>query len=270
MKRFLILILTLTLCALCVLPVGADDAGAPRLIDGADLLTASEEQSLLNTLDEISERQRMDVVVVTTDSLGGKSARAYADDFYDENGYGFGADRDGILLLVSIEDRDWYFSTSGYAITAFTDAGLDRLADRILPALSDGDYAQAFSTYAALCDDYVNEAKNGAPYDVGTLPKASFAFGKYLLIALVVGLVAAFIVTSVLKGQLKSVRTQSAANNYIRSGSMNLTVSHDRFLYRNVSKRAKPQNNNSSGGSGGSSVHRSSSGRSHGGRGGKF
>ena len=267
MKRFFILTMTLFLCFVMSFPVLATSSTMPRLVDNANLLTESEEQTLLTTLDEISNRQQVDIVVVTVNSLGVKSAQAYADDFYDENGYGFGASYDGILLLLSMEERDWHISTCGYAITAFTDAGLDHIADQILPHLSSGNYAKAFSTYATLCDDYIAKARNGTPYDVGTLPKAPFSAAKNLLGSVVIGIVAAIVVTLILKSQLKSVRRQSAANTYIRQNSMNITTSHDRFLYRNVSRRAKPQNNSSGGGS---STHRSSSGRSHGGRGGKF
>ena len=94
-----------------------------RVVDMADLLSDSEESSLLFKLDEISERQQFDVVVVTVGSLDGKTPTAYADDFYDYNGYGFGAEYDGVLLLVSMEERDWRISTCGYGITALTDAG---------------------------------------------------------------------------------------------------------------------------------------------------
>lgn len=71
----------------------------PRLIDGADLLTDSEEAKLLERLDEISEKYQTDVVIVTNYSLEGKTSTAYADDFFDYNGYGFGENADGILFL---------------------------------------------------------------------------------------------------------------------------------------------------------------------------
>ena len=51
----------------------------------------------------------MDLVVVTANTLGGKSPMEYADDYYDYNGY----TDDGALLLVSMEDRDWWISTKG-------------------------------------------------------------------------------------------------------------------------------------------------------------
>lgn len=260
MKRYVTLILVISLCLFLCFPVSAGEQ-MPRLIDEADLLTNSEEASLLATLNEISERQGMDIVVLTVYSLDGKSPRAYADDFYDNGGYGY----DGILLLLSMEFRDWYISTSGYGITALTDAGIDYISDQFLPALSSGKYADAFTTYATLCDDFIDEAKTGKPYDIGSLPKAPFAVGQKLLLSLVIGFVIAFIITSIMKSKLKSVKAQAAANNYVRAGSLQITHSHDRFLYRHVDRRARPQNNG-----GGSSTHTSSSGRSHGGGGGKF
>ena len=84
-KRIGMILFTILICLAMSFPVLA--AGdLPRLVDDADLLTNSEESELLDLLDEISERQKVDVVVVTVDSLEGKSPMAFADDFYDYNG----------------------------------------------------------------------------------------------------------------------------------------------------------------------------------------
>ena len=45
---------------------------SPRLVDRADLLSELEEEELEARLDEISERQQADVVVVTVNSLDGR------------------------------------------------------------------------------------------------------------------------------------------------------------------------------------------------------
>jgi uncharacterized protein len=232
----------------------------PRLVDQADLLTDAQEASLLSKLDSISNRQGMDVVVVTADTLDGKSPMAYADDFYDYNGYA----EDGILLLVSMEDSDWWISTAGYGITAFTDAGIEYLGNRFVPSLSDGDYAGAFEIYADHCDEFITQAKTGDPYDTHNLPKEPFDFLLNLAVSFVIGLVIAAIATAVMKGKLKSVRAQAGASGYVKTGSMNVTHRQDLFLYRDVNRTAKPKD------SSGSSTHTSSSGRSHGGGGGKF
>ncbi|MBR5187251.1 MAG: TPM domain-containing protein [Clostridia bacterium] len=260
-KKILILLFVLIFVFPFSLCVQAESVPS-RLIDNADLLTQSEEAALLSTLNEISERQKLDIVVLTVESLNGKSPRKYADDYYDYNGYAF----DGVLLLVAMESRDVYISTSGYGINAFTDAGITRIINIIEDDLGEADYIGAFHTFASLCDDYVTKAKSGTPYDTGNFPKSDYDFLKSLLISLVIGLVIALIVTGIMASKLKSVRFKYGASDYMKKDSFALTNSRDIYLYRNVTRRLKPQNDSS----GGSSTHRSSSGRSHGGGGGKF
>lgn len=260
MKKLLtVLICVFLLSSVFVFPAFA--SGAPLLVDDADLLWDHEEAEISERLENISREHGMDVVVVTTNSLGGKSPVAYADDYYDYNGYA----PDGILLLISMEDRDWRISTKGFGITAFTDEGLDYMADRFLIYLSDGDYAMAMETYVDLCDEFITQAENGAPFGYGNMPRQPFAFGKNLLISLIIGFVIAFIVTLVMKSKLKSVKAQPAASHYVKKGSMNLTIQRDMFLYSHIDRRRRQTES-----SGGSSTHRSSSGSSHGGAGGKF
>lgn len=242
------------------------DEKLPRVVDGADLLSDAEEEALLERVDEISERQQMDVVIVTADTLDGKSSTAYADDFYDYNGYGFGLEHDGILLLIGMENRDWAISTCGAAIRTFTDAGQDYISDQFVPYLSNNNYGAAFNCFADQCDDFITKAKNGAPYDIGNMPKGEFRIFYNLAIALVIGLIVGIIVAISLRAQLKSVKQQFAASVYTKSGSMRVTDKKDIFLYSKRDRRAKPQ----SSGGGGSSTHIGSSGTSHGGSSGHF
>lgn len=243
---------------------GSSSEGHLRLTDEAGLLTDQEKSGLLARLDEVSERQKMDIVIVTTNSLHGSSAMDYADDFYDENGYGYGLGKDGVLLLISMEERDWWISTCGYGITAFTDGGIEYLSEQFLKDLSDGKYEAAFQTYISQCDDFITQARKGRPYDRANLPHEPLT-PLWILAALGIGLVSALIAVAVMKGRLKTVRSQGAAGSYVREGSMHITDSREFFLYRNVHRTARPKQTSS-----GSSTHTSSSGVSHGGGGGKF
>lgn len=238
----------------------------PRLVDDADLLTETEENELLAKLDEISERHQCDVAVVTVLSTEGKTPMDYADDFYDYNGYGMGENADGILLLISMEDRDWWMSTSGFGITAFTDAGLNYISEKFLTPLGDGKYAEAFETYAKYCDEFLTQAKTGEAYDTGHMPKGTVA-PIWILIDLAIGWFAAFIMASVKKNKLTSVRKQYTAEDYVVPGSLQLYVNTDRFMFANTTTRHIERD---TGGSSGSSTHTSSSGNTHGGSGGKF
>jgi len=182
-------------CAFFLFGIPSSAADLPRLVDQADLLTDSEESALSDRLDEISERHQFDVVVVTVDSLEGETAVVYADDFYDYNGYGFGDERDGILLLISIEERDWCISTTGYGITAFTDAGQAYISERFVTDLSVGDYAAAFTNFAVLCDAFITQADTGEPYDIDHLPQEPFDLVWNLAVALIIAFVISLIVT---------------------------------------------------------------------------
>lgn len=244
-----LLMLVFSLC----LPVFAQQ---PRLVDDADLLTEEESRQLSAQLNEVSLRWSMDVVIVTVNSLEGKTATAYADDYFDYNGYS----ADGILFLISMEDRDWAISTCGSAGSIFTDDEQEYIMDCILPDLSAGNYYDAFCGFIDGCDDLfwqigdenLNEGDD------------SFPIFTCLLISAAIGFVVALIATGVMKGKLKSVRAQAAANNYLKQGSLQVTEARDIYLYRTVTRTAKPKPTS------GSSVHTSSSGRVHGGSSGKF
>lgn len=260
MKRILSLMVAILLCIPLCLTAFATVI-TPYVIDDADLLTPSEEAVLEEKLHRISDTYGMDVVVLTLSSLDGQDETAFADDYYDYNGYR----ADGILLLVSMEERRWAISTVGYGITAFTDAGLAYLEECFIDDLSSGNYSQAFNTFADVSEDMIIQANSGDPYDYGNLPKSDFDVGANVVISLVIGFIIALIVTGSMRAQLKSVRPRSAAADYVTPGSLNITEHRDQFLYRNVT-RVRTETNSS----GGSSTHRSSSGRSHGGRSGGF
>ena len=145
MKRWISLFLLLILLA-SALPV-VSSAALPLVIDEANLLSARQTQSLADQAAAIRDRYQMDVVILTVFSLNGKDPEAYADDYYDEMGYGMGSDHSGILLLIAMENRDWAISTCGEAITWVTDQDLERLEDALLPSLAQDSYSTAFQNY---------------------------------------------------------------------------------------------------------------------------
>ena len=245
----------------------------PRFVDNANLVSASDEAALLAKLDEISEARQIDVVIVTENAIGDMTSTQYADNFYDYNGYGFQLTRDGILLLISMENRDWAISTNGLGIDIFTDAGQEYMTARFVSYLSDGDYYGGFDCFADLCDQFIaHYQETDEAYDVGHLPKAPFAWGFNIFISLAIGLIAGLITAFVLKSELTSVKIQPSAVGYAKPDSLHLTERNDMFLYHVVNRTARPKDTDSggSGGGGGSSTHTSSSGSTHGGSSGHF
>lgn len=273
-KRILTCLLVLLFTGMAVRPV---QAAGEHLVDSAGLLSQTEADTLRTQLEEISNRQDVDIVVVTVTSTDGQDIQYYAADYYDYNGYR----PDGILMMLDMGTRSWFVCTTGYGITAVTDAGLRWMQDRFLPYLSSGDYAAAFEQYAKDCDDYITQARNGRPVDVylddntdTNTGKMPFSWVRRTVVALLIGFLVALISTGVMRGQLKSVRQKTSAANYVRPNSMDLQGHEDLFLYSNVTRTARPKETSDrsggGGGGGGSSTFTSSSGTSHGGGGGHF
>lgn len=260
---------SLFLIACLALPtyaIAGDGNSRARLADNAALLNKADVLSLTEKLDEISERYQLDVVILTVETTNGRSSRAYADDYYDYNGFGFGKNNDGILLLINMEGRDCYITTSGYGTIAFTDAGIAYIEDEIVQYLSDEDYVSAFETFISLADDFITQAKSGEPYDRNNLPREPLSL-IWIPVSIGIGFVIALLIVGAMKSKLKTVRSQPAADSYIKRDSLNITESRDLFLYHTVSRTPKPKNTSSGGGS---TTHRSSAGSTHGGGGRKF
>ncbi len=275
MKKHIWLFAMLVFVYLAI-PVGAS---LPLVVDEADLLTAEEERELEDWLGEQSDVAGGDLVVLTVDSLEGSTAQTYADDYFDYMGYGRGDRWSGALFLVAMDERQWAISTCGTVFDAMTDAALDELEDTVIPYLSDGEYADAFRVYGALVGQYCTYAGKGEDYSYNGTGGDTYygddiyyyentaAFGpEWLVLSPIIGCLIALIPMGILKGQLTSVKMQTGAADYQRSG-VHITGSRDLFLYRNVSKKPIPKDPPRSSGGGG---HISSSGRSHGGRSGGF
>ena len=285
MKRFTVTVLLLLLVISAALPVLA--AQPAKIVDSASLLTASEVSSLEAKAESLADTYQMDVVILTVPTTGGVFVETYADDYFDNNGYGIGTDYSGILFLLAMDTREWAMSTCGNTKYAVTDYGILSLFQSISTYLSSGRYYTAFDRYLTELERYFkayasNDSIDGtigdyngpSSYIPGTQDDILYPQEQVtgsdivmrLLVALLIGAAVGGIVLLIMRGQMNTIRTQSGAKTYMTPGSYNLYRQQDLFLSSRTSRIRKPDQN-SSGGSrgGGSSIHRSSSGRSHGG-----
>ena len=209
--------------------------------DEAELLNETEVTQLNSKLESISKKYKAEIRVVTLSSMDGGDIDEFLEFLYDESGFGYGENHDGVLLVVCMDPREYRILSNGFAGEAITSGDIDAIGEAFKSDLSDGNYADAFDTFADKCEYYLDGHINGFPFNTG----------KNLLICLGIGLVVALIVTGIWKNQLKSVRKQSEANAYVKAGTMQITQSGDFFMYRNVTKTQK-QSSSSSGSSGSS------------------
>ena len=273
MKRIYCLILAFVLILGLTIPAFAENDW-PKIMDESGLLTTEEKEALEERAQQISNAYGMDVVIVTNDSLDGKTATEYADDYFDYNGYGLGEDRSGTLLLVSMGERDWAISTRGTAIRAVTDWGNEQLQNAMLSDLSAGYYADAFNGYLDELEELYSSYVNGGGSDSNDnsggslwyLIRAKLSFVRVLLCIAIAAVMSGITVAGMAKS-MNSAQGKRQAREYLVKDSFHLSQSRDRFLYSTVTKTRRSQDNDHDSGS---STHVSSSGSTHGGSSGKF
>ena len=214
------------------------------LMDHAGLLTQAEAAALKARLEAIADRFSVEVAIVTVDSCNGMDREKYAKALYKESGYGRGQDKDGILLVIEMDaaNRGWAIYCKALGDVALSESHREQLGEDMTPDLKAGRFADAFNTFADRCEERIEIAINGEPFNPGVT----------LLVSLGIGFLIAAIVTAVMKGQLKSVHSQFAAANYVREDSMHVTEAYEFFLYSTVEKRARPKSSSGSSGSVGS------------------
>lgn len=257
MKRKLVSLL------LCLFLIGSGilsaNAASPLVMDVANILSNTEIAALTEASESLQSSYGIDVVIVTMPSLMGKSPQSFADDFLDNNGYR----EDGILFLLDMGDRQWHVSTAGAAIDLISDRDLMEVEDQVVPYLSQGRYYDGFARFQNLLPRLLTNKDSG------------MGGGVNVLFSLIFGAVIALFAVIAMRSSMNTRKAAYSAADYQTRGSYKLTHQQDLFLYSNVSKIRRQQQSGGPGGPGGhggghSSVHRGSSGRSHGGRGGRF
>lgn len=224
-------------------------------------------------LEEKSEKTACSIAVFLFNAFpdGYDDIVELADDYYD---YLYGINTDGVCLALVMETRDWAISTSGICISAMTDNSIDYIFEKIKPDIQAESYKNAFSAFADYVDECLGYYRSGTNFEDEVVTgssssvKEEFEWGNKLIISLIVGMIAALVYVSVLKGKMKTVSFKSGAADYTVPDSMNVRDAREFFLYATVSKRVRAQSSSSS--SSRSSTHTSSSGGTHGGRSGKF
>ena len=237
------------------------DPNAPRIVDNLNLLSDSFESSLQSQISKMQSDLQTDFVLLTTNDLGdymldGNGAMRYAEDYYDQHGFGIGASFDGAILVI-YRSPDDSFGLCGYA---FTGKEVSRFAhenenieNTLYPLLRDKKYALAAQKFFDLFE------RKHHWYSRLSILKVLICVG----IAVIIGL----IYLGSLKKKMKTVVAAVSAKNYLVDGTYNLRSMNEIFV-RSAISRTPRQTERSSGGGG--SSHTGSSGVSHSGGGFRF
>ena len=236
----------------------------PYVIDDARLLTIEQRQELNAYAEKITETYGMGIYIMSVEDFHNYGEEPQIFDvlwnYYHDNSLGYGADRQGMILMLSIAERDFatffYGEDTEYAFNGF---GQAQLENYFLDDFGSDDWYDGFMDFLTASEDFMAKAAAGEPVRDNPWSLASV----FVLIALFVS----FVVTRLLWMKMANVAAQKGAKRYQTAEGLVLTKQIDQFLTQTIRRRKIESSDSGSGRSGSSRAH---SGGGGSGRSGKF
>lgn len=255
MKRFFSVFLAAVLLMALAVPASAAES---YIWDEAGLLTEEGRAELNETAREISERTGCGVYFLSIPDYtvyGKGTIGETADWLYSEKGLGVGNNKDGVLLVLSMADRDYSLIPHGFGGTAITVTGLDYITESFRDSLHDNNWYHGVYDYLNATDTLLTRARKGDIYD-----RDKVSSGSQWTWSLVIGLSLALIVCITQQAAMKKkVREQTQALGYLKKGSVNITRRSDRYTHT-TETRVKINNDKDNSSGGGSTYFHTSDG----------
>lgn len=232
------------------------------VFDHSHMLTDTQRAELEAQAKEISLRHHCGVYVAFVDDFteygGGNDVYKTTYQLYHANELGMGENRDGIIILLSMDERNYAMFVYGKnAEYAFNKYGQEQLENAFLGYFGDNDWYGGASHYLDTCDEYLTLAEEGDPVRKNTLP-------MYLIVVAASCAISGFICL-MLKWKMQTVHKKVEADEYVAAGGLTLTKQYDRYTHT-TETRTKISSDSDSSSSGTSSC----SGGGGSGRSGKF
>jgi|GEM_PF-762631 len=174
-KRFLAILLTVLLAAALAVPAAAAgwtsdqwDTSLRRVNDFIDVLTDEEADALNEKACDAIDPHEFDFVVVlcSADDYEGDELLDYATTLYENNGLGYGDTKDGVILLVDMDNYEYVLTGFGRGYYVFGD---DAVFDKV-----SGDFVDTFNENGSIAEaidaflDSAAEAVEGFDPDEAT------------------------------------------------------------------------------------------------------
>lgn len=282
-KRTMRMLLLMLLMLL--LPVAAL-AESSQVVDDAGLFSAEEIRRMTEIINRVENAHQVDLVVLTTrdtpydssDSLW--RVRDYADDYYDNGGYGMGEDDSGMLLLLDMNNRAMWLSTGGVMIDYINDDREEDILDHAYEKLRAGDYGGAMIAALNRVEHFMDAGRKEGffRYDEATGKRIGGIYNALTpMETAVAGIAGLAVAVAVYCAVSAAYNLRGSTYAYDRAANTDIAFTQDdhAFLRRYVRRTpihtgGGPDGHSGGGHSGGSGVHTSSRGVSHGGGGRRF
>lgn len=241
-KVFLLLMLCLTTCFWMAADVCAGDYTIDRyVVDEADLLEPEEESELEALCEELKSHYGIAAPIVTVQDFGGGDIKDWERQIFTSAGWGSDTEGNGVILAVSMAERDWGIETFGSCQDALNQYGREKIGEEIVPYLSDGEYAEAFRSYLEYIDIFMEQAETGTPYSQENHYREPVSIGLIVLCAFIFSLLVSLVIVLAWKRSMNTRIRQDGADVYLKRDTFHLTKQQDLFLYHTVSRTKREE-----------------------------
>ena len=237
MKKIITVLLLLCISIFNLYKIEAFSSGVPEigndkyLIDDGNILSNRQARQLNKKLKKLSDKYGVDVLVYTTDNLAGLDTASYADRFYDLNGF----KKDGLILLMDMENKIAHISTRGSCITLFKDSGVKYILDNMSDYLKSADYNKAINIFIESCDNILaDEVDFSNPVKINN---KELKLENYIF-SLVISLLFSVLLIYFLRKQINNKEDTLSINNPIISDSFNIKGYSDLLVDRKAISRS--------------------------------
>lgn len=217
--------------------------------DEAGLLTPEQLAHLERLAQESSQELECGIyirIVEDFTDLGSYDIEYAAQDLYEQSDMGLGSDRDGILLLLSMEERDYtIYSGGSFGQKAMNDYAAAELSLSFLDDFKNDSWYDGLKDFIQEGARILSDGRSGKTHTVNS-------DGGYVTAGviglLVISAIAGGVTVLVLVGQLKSVRKKTQANDCVPQGGVQVTHRSDIYTHTTRSRRKIERNDSSGGG----------------------
>ena len=174
--RKTVALLVSILIALMLCGCGSDSEGYPKptekffVNDFAEVISSADENTIYNHAVTLYDKTDAQVVVVTVNSLNGEAIADYALNLGREWGVGSEEENNGIVILLSVEEREIYIAV-GYGLEgALPDSKTGRIIDNYgIAYFAQDEFSKGL---VSISDAIVNEVyiEYGLEYDADYTP----------------------------------------------------------------------------------------------------
>ena len=255
-KKLLLALAPIALFVALFIPSAALAQTGTYVFDKNDVLSQSEFSQLETQGAQYADTYKVGVYLLITDSMGqsGKVSSsertAFAINYFDSNSLGIGSNKDGIILVIAKESRQ-YVTVKHFVnktTDPFSDDSVDTMEDEVKSYLKNDNWFQGSKSYYDIVGEHLAYfAKNGRqwkePHPIVTIIKIAATLLIPLMIALGV--------VSSEKNAMKTARMQTEASNYVKPDGFVLRTSTDTFLHSSLSVIPIPKHDSSDSDSGG-------------------